>query len=414
MSQFAFLVPPFIPGTISAIQEPCDTTSLPSKPVSISEHTEHIDPPSIEKPLYGCARNVTIQSAHPGGSIRVYAVTSNGEFPITGLVFVEQSQLMVGVFPWLQPEWKGIRVPQWACGDTATESPLFSPIEPNAQLLAPVLRESVFEADSFVNMDGTVPGAHVELFVMHKDGSKTWAGAADASQISPTSIFINSRVPLIQGERVEARQILCANSDGAGSVMSNAQDIQPAYQPRPFYIVCHNPNHLDEVKEVLAAGANAIEPDITIYSSGTRDILVISHLGADSPFAQPITLIDYLIGLHDIAVENPNLALITFDSKPDTATPDYGYEILMAIRKYLTHDLPIPFLISVSPFSHVGIFDRIRDILSPREGLMIDEENDAGSVATFFDKSGVANRSYGNGNTVQHPLLVPNLRYSIE
>jgi hypothetical protein len=269
-----------------------------------------------------------------------------------------------------------------------------------------------------VNVDGTVPGAHVELFVVDKDGLKIFAGATDASQISPTSIAIDARVTLKEGEKVQARQVLCANSDGAGSDMSNAEDIQPAYQPRPFYIVGHNPNVIDAAREVLGAGANAIEPDISVWSAvGEPDVLVVSHSGWDplDPHApRPITLIDYLIGLHEIAAAYPNLSLIYFDCKPDTATPDHGYEILMAVRKFLTFDIPISFIISVSSLSQSKIFDRIRDILGPREGLMIDEENDAGSVATLFDNLGVGNRCYGNGSTAQHPILVPNLRYSIE
>ncbi|KAG4439429.1 hypothetical protein IFR05_005076 [Cadophora sp. M221] len=418
VTEWGFPIPPLIPGTISATQEICGITSLPSASLPVSKHSEHIDPPSIEYPLYGCARNVTIQGAHPGGSIRVYAVTTNGEFAITGLIFVEHSQLVVSVFPWLQPEWKGLRVFQWACKDTAVESGLFSPIIPKARLLAPVLREPVYQGDRFVNVDGTVPGAHVELFVVDKEGSRIFAGDTDASQISPTSIGIDARVTLKEGERVQARQILCANSDGAGSEISNTQDIQPAYQPRPFYIVGHNPNKLDEARDVLSAGANAIEPDISAWKViGEPDVLVVSHSGSDilEPNApRPITLINYLIGLRQVAADFPNLSLIYFDCKPTTATPDHGYEILMAVRKYLTFDTPIPFIISVSSLDQSKIFDRIRDILGPREGLMVDEENDAGSVATTFDNLGVGNRCFGNGSTAQHPILVPNLRYSIE
>jgi hypothetical protein len=420
VSECDFLVPPLIPGTISATQEICGIISVPSASVPVSQHSEYLDPPSIEQPLHGCARNVTIQGAHPGGSIRVYAITTDSEFPITGLVFVEHSQLVVGVFPWLQPEWKGLRVLQWACKATAVVSQVFSPIQPKAQLLAPILHEPVYQGDRFVNVGGTVPGAHVELFIVHEDGSRDLAGATDASQISPTAIFVEARLTLNEGEKVEARQVLCVNSDGVGSDMSNAQDIQPAYQPRPFYIIGHNPNLLDEVREALAAGANAIEPDINVYdSSDTRDLLVVSHDGYSEPLRdpvipQPISLVNYLIGLHEIAVAYPNLSLIYFDCKPYAATPDHGYRILMAVRQYLTYDLPIPFIISVSSLSQAKIFDRVKDILGPREGLMIDEENDAGSVATLFNNLGVSNRSYGNGSTLQSPILVPNLRYSIE
>ncbi|HUR82027.1 MAG TPA: hypothetical protein VM733_14780, partial [Thermoanaerobaculia bacterium] len=35
---------------------------------------------------------------------------------------------------------------------------------------------------------------------------------------------------------------------------------------RPFYIVAHNPNQLWDVDAALAAGANALEPDIMKFS----------------------------------------------------------------------------------------------------------------------------------------------------
>ena len=133
----------------------------------------------------------------------------------------------------------------------------------------------------------------------------------------------------------------------------------------------------------------------------------------DPQIPQPISLVDYLIGLHEIAVTYPNLSRFYFDCKPYTATPDHGYRNLMAVRQYLTYDPPIPFIISVSSLSQAMIFDRIKDILGPREGLMIDEENDAGSVAALFDNLGVTNSSFGNGSTFQLPVI-PTVRYSIE
>ena len=35
--------------------------------------------------------------------------------------------------------------------------------------------------------------------------------------------------------------------------------------PRPFYVVGHNPNTIPQVLAALDAGANAIEPDINVY-----------------------------------------------------------------------------------------------------------------------------------------------------
>jgi hypothetical protein len=36
---------------------------------------------------------------------------------------------------------------------------------------------------------------------------------------------------------------------------------------RPFYIVAHNPNEISDIDAVLAAGANALEPDVMRFST---------------------------------------------------------------------------------------------------------------------------------------------------
>lgn len=103
-----------------------------------------------------------------------------------------------------------------------------------------------------------------------------------------------------------------------------------------------------------------------------------------------------------------------FDCKPDTNTPDLGLTLLTAIRTHLTFDIPLNIIISVSSFDGIAMFNNIRGMLGPREGLMIDEENDPVAVANFFIDAGVEHRCYGNGNTIQSPVTSPNLRPSIE
>jgi hypothetical protein len=53
-----------------------------------------------------------------------------------------------------------------------------------------------------VNVDSTVPGAYIELFVIDKDRSKIFARATDTSQISSISIAIDARVTLKEREKV--------------------------------------------------------------------------------------------------------------------------------------------------------------------------------------------------------------------
>ena len=61
---------------------------------------------------------------------------------------------------------------------------------------------------------------------------------------------------------------------------------------RPFYIVAHNPNSLEETKEFLEKGVNALEPDV-INVDGT---FYISHLHLPS-YSKTHTLAEYLQGL---------------------------------------------------------------------------------------------------------------------
>ncbi|RQP24722.1 PLAT/LH2 domain-containing protein [Piscinibacter terrae] len=188
--------------------------------------------------------------------------------------------------------------------------------------------------------------------------------------------------------------------------------------PRPFYIIGHNTNSLDEVRQALAAGANAVEIDVNVYES-RPDQLCVSETGTldtdkggddDAP-----ALPDFLAQLHGIAQLNPqNLALVIFDCKPKVATPEHGRTLLDLARRLLTFDSTLSIIISVASLDERSIFDQIRSDLGPREGLMVDEENDPEAIISLF--SDVANACYGNGvaPTFQSPTLSPHVRPSLE
>jgi hypothetical protein len=179
---------------------------------------------------------------------------------------------------------------------------------------------------------------------------------------------------------------------------------------RPFYVVGHNPNTIDKVLDALDAGANAVEPDVNVFEKDPGR-LCISHGegGRDAP-----SLEQFLTDLHGVAVEHPALSLVVFDCKPKVATPDFGLTLLGAIREHLTYDIALNVIVSVANLSEAGAFDRIRGMLGPREGLMVDEENDPGAVASFFVKGGVEHRCYGNGTPLQAAIISPHLRPAIE
>src|ERR1051326_4521379 len=188
-------------------------------------------------------------------------------------------------------------------------------------------------------------------------------------------------------------------------------------EPRPFYVIGHNPNSIPQVLAALDAGANAVEPDINIYHDRPNELCVAEasvfapHEGA--PASAP-PLAEYLTQLHDIALQRPELSLVVLDCKPRTVTPEFGATLLQNIRTLLTHDTQINVVFSVASLNETAIFQNVKGQLGSREGAMIDQENDPIAVSDFFSGAGIANQSFGNGISVANSVLGPNVRPSIE
>lgn len=184
----------------------------------------------------------------------------------------------------------------------------------------------------------------------------------------------------------------------------------PCLGPRPFYVVGHNPNTIADVLKALDGGANAIEPDVNVFSHDETQ-LCISHGEGDKDAP---TLTQFLTDLHDIAVKRPQLALVVFDCKPKTNNPRHGLILLNAIRSILTHDVSLSAIISVAELKDTAMFDNIKGMIGAREGLMIDFENDPVQISNFFSGINVAHQGFGNGISVFNDLLGPNVRPSME
>jgi len=185
---------------------------------------------------------------------------------------------------------------------------------------------------------------------------------------------------------------------------------------RPFYVIGHNRNTLEEVDVSLADGCNAIECDIQINASGT-DLCVNHDRPAfdtpnpalpNLPVANP--LVPYLQGLRQ-RLAGHNLAFLLFDVKIGDR-PEFAAKLLSAIRTHLTHGTHLPILITVAKFAQRSFFDSILGDLGPREGIGIDEENLPLMVSSHFQKKGVVNQAYGNGIMPLAPG--PNVRPSME
>jgi hypothetical protein len=176
--------------------------------------------------------------------------------------------------------------------------------------------------------------------------------------------------------------------------------------------VGHNPNSIDDVNAALDAGANAIEPDVNVYSKGGYDLCISHNEGdADAP-----SLAQYIEDLRGVALRRPELALVVFDCKEEmikAAPHDLASELLSLIQDRLT-PVGLNVIISIADLKNIYFFDQIRNRLGPRVGVMVDSDNDPNAVSNAFH--GVANECYGNGITDvgRAPTFAPHIRPSIE
>jgi hypothetical protein len=204
--------------------------------------------------------------------------------------------------------------------------------------------------------------------------------------------------------------------------------------PRPFYICAHNPNNLSDVESALQAGANALEPDITLAypdtpSARCSDDPLYNLVNWDSSFplrdglCDDTKLVDWLDGAHDLAIRYPQLALVVFDIKSSAATAENGPLILNAIRTHLNghgvgahytaQEVQLNVILSVATRDDGAVFDHLMGPqaqvqLSEREGVQIDAENDVADVLNFFFKGGYeGNIGYGDGTAGFGPNLFP-------
>ena len=183
--------------------------------------------------------------------------------------------------------------------------------------------------------------------------------------------------------------------------------------PRPFYVIGHNTNTIEQVKDCLHGGANALEPDVNVYADDSSRLCISHGRGGSTAPDLP----SFLGDLHETAAANPALALIVFDCKPPTATPEHGLALLTAIRLHLTHDRPdLTIVLSIAnrEDDKDRVFALIHDGLGPREGLMVDAEDDPDAVVQFFRSRHVTNFGYGNGISVLNAWLGRRYRFAVE
>ena len=189
--------------------------------------------------------------------------------------------------------------------------------------------------------------------------------------------------------------------------------------PRPFYVVAHNPNTLDMAELALLSGANALEPDVNVLPAGAVGLpffepdppgLVVYHDPFKLTARVPLTLDEYLLGVHLLAEKYPQLALIVLDVKPDAAKVENGQKILDAIRNSLNFgDVNLNVVISVGTTADANVFTDIYSQLGEREGVMVDAETDPEKVVTTLaaaanDHIGFADGTLGPGTDIPRAI----------
>jgi hypothetical protein len=163
-------------------------------------------------------------------------------------------------------------------------------------------------------------------------------------------------------------------------------------QKRPFYIIGHNPNSIEEAKEFLNEGVNGLEPDI-VHAEGR---FYISHTPLPSYKNIP-TVEEYLIELKNLLLQKGYpLALIIFDMKSTDFDPTHFMALVKenfngaacdGVTMLMTHSDDTDFITQYKgDFSNVGVG--------------VDESNTPpNKLQNIFKKSGQKNFTYADGIT---------------
>jgi hypothetical protein len=160
--------------------------------------------------------------------------------------------------------------------------------------------------------------------------------------------------------------------------------------PRPFYIIGHNPNCIDEALKYLRDGANALEPDVHLDRNEGRFRVCHSTPTDGDPYLE--TYLDKLSHALRSASgdgEPPNsapldLRLIAFDLKPDY---DYDINRLYGIIRDHFSNAHSDVLIAttISDPDKADFLKGLRGGQRPNELVGIDENAQPEDVAKLFE-----------------------------
>jgi hypothetical protein len=163
-------------------------------------------------------------------------------------------------------------------------------------------------------------------------------------------------------------------------------------QKRPFYIIAHNPNTIEEAREFLDLGVNGLEPDI-VHANGK---FYVSHLPHVSYDGVP-TVQEYLQQLKDLLLEKKyNLALLIWDIKDTDFDPN---QFIALVKENFTGE-PFDGVAMLMTHSDDHAFINRYQGKYANIGVGLDESNVApAELEKIFIGGGQKNFTYADGIT---------------
>jgi hypothetical protein len=184
---------------------------------------------------------------------------------------------------------------------------------------------------------------------------------------------------------------------------------------RPFYVIAHNPNTLADVAAFLAAGANALEPDVCFVPDHPETYYVShDHTPFSTPFTAAHSLRAYLAGLRALMVPDADgrapggaLALIAFDYKDADRGGDINALLRIVDEEFSgrSEGAGVAILVTVSARSHAAFLGGYAQD-RPRVGVGIDEDGAPEAVVEALCAAGQAHIAYANGVMKYNPKQV--------
>jgi Glycerophosphoryl diester phosphodiesterase len=179
-------------------------------------------------------------------------------------------------------------------------------------------------------------------------------------------------------------------------------------QPRPFYVIGHNPNTIEDVMDALKGGANALEPDVAVTNCNGQDILIDfdTDLGIPSHCGE-LQFVDWCDAVNTIAQTNKNLAMVLIDIKEEASATPTGAKIMDIVRNHLnTNGVNLNIIYSTPKTNYGTVFELMYSKLNEREGVQFDGNDSPWVAVDYFFNHGYANNiGYGDGTSIQYGPL---------